>query len=115
MRPAVLLLAVLSLAASDPHKGITQAEIDKIVDAIYKTEGGTKARKPFGILSVPCNGYAECRRICENTIRNNHKRWMKSERNRVDFLTFLAGRYCPKSVDPVGHKNWIKNMRRILI
>ena len=114
MRPFVILAAVLSLAASGPPKGITPQEVQKIADAIYRIEGGTKARKPFGILSVRCDGYAECRRICENTIRNNHKRWLKLDRNHADFLTFLAGRYCPASADPVGHKNWIKNMRRML-
>ena len=44
-----------------------------IADAIYYAEGAEKASKPFGILSVKCEGYNECRRICLNTIRNNVK------------------------------------------
>ena len=48
---------------------------EQIVNAIYLAEGAEKAVKPFGILSVPCEGYDECRQICLNTVRNNRKRY----------------------------------------
>ena len=37
---------------------------EEIVNAIYKAEGGSKAVKPFGILSVHCAGYDDCRQVC---------------------------------------------------
>lgn len=111
-------LCVFFLATFAQAQGLAAPELDRrevkmIVDAIYRIEGGAKARKPFGILSVPCDGYHDCRRVCENTVRNNHRRWVKAGR-RGDFLEFLAARYCPRSADPIGHKNWIKNIKGVL-
>ena len=89
--------------------------VDAIVSAIYAAEGGAKAAKPFGILSVPCSGYEECRRICKNTVVNNWKRFNDyGYKTHPDYLSFLADRYCPVSVDPVGNKNWKKNVRYFL-
>lgn len=98
--------------------GVARAEIPvtAIVDAIYQAEGGEKAKKPFGILSVPCNGYSECRKICENTVRNNYRRWQDSNQS-VTYLEFLALRYAPIGVsnDPKNlNPNWLKNVRSIL-
>ena len=86
------------------------ADIDanRLANAIYKAEGGARAVKPFGILSVPCEGYAECRQICLNTIRNHVKRHADHECG-LDFITCLGRRYCP----PTAHKlnrNWVKNV-----
>jgi hypothetical protein len=47
-----------------------------------------------------------------NTIRNNHTRWIRAGKPGK-FLDFLADRYCPKSADPVGNRNWKKNVRSI--
>ena len=88
-------------------------DADRIADAIWRVEGGAKARVPYGILSVPVRDAAEARRVCLNTIRNNHKRWIKAGRPG-DYLDFLADRYCPPSVDPVGNRNWKRNIRQIL-
>lgn len=84
----------------------------QIADAIYKTEGGSKAAKPFGILSVPCEGYDECRVICLNTIRNNRKRF-KKQTKYVDFIEFLGSRYAPVEAHPLN-KNWVKNVKWFL-
>lgn len=94
------------------------AEIDpnmasRIVDAIYIAEGGDRAAKPYGILSVPCGSKDECRKICENTVRNNYKRWQKAG-NPGTYLEFLASRYAPVGVsnDPKGlNRNWLKNVQ----
>ena len=87
---------------------------EAIADAIYKAEGGVKAKKPYGILSVECNGEAECRVICLNTIRNNRKRYADYGYKTYDtYLEFLASRYCPIGADndPKGlNKNWLKNV-----
>lgn len=88
-------------------------DADRIADAIYRIEGGPKARVPYGILSVRVSGEAEARKVCLNTIRNNHRRWLKAGRPG-DYLDFLADRYCPPSADPVGNRNWKKNIRQIL-
>jgi hypothetical protein len=40
-------------------------------------------------------------------MKNKHRYYIAGAPN---FFVFLAQRYCPKEVDPVGHKNWIKNV-----
>jgi len=51
-------------------------------------------------------------KVCLNTIRNNHRRW-EAAGKPGKFLDFLADRYCPKSADPVGNRNWKKNVKSI--
>jgi len=103
----VSFLALLSLSLS-----CHALDSEKLADAIYRAEGGAKARVPYGILSVKVSSEAEARRICLNTIRNNHARWIKAGKHG-SYLSFLAQRYCPKSADPVGHSNWLTNVSRI--
>lgn len=98
-----LLLGGSALAASD----------DQIANAIYKLEGGTRAKVPYGILSVPVRDEAHARRICLNTIRNNRIRWIKAGQPGA-FLDYLADRYCPRSADPIGNKNWKANIKRLV-
>lgn len=89
---------------------------EKIVDAIYKIEGGARTRHPFGILSVACNGYSDCRRVCLATVKNNFRRWEKAGRPG-DYLEFLARKYAPIGAenDPGNlNRNWLKNLRRVL-
>lgn len=88
-----------------------QINIEKLVDAIYIAEGGSRAKKPFGILSVPCEGYADCRSVCRNTVRNNIGRWKRSGMGE-DFIAFLGGRFCPRSLHPLN-RNWVGNVRAI--
>ena len=91
---------------------------EQIINAIYKAEGSEKAKKPFGILSVPCEGYDSCRQICLNTVKNNRKRYADYGHKDYDtYLEFLASRYCPIGADndPKGlNKNWLKNVRYFL-
>lgn len=110
MNPRLLLasLAFLTARAAFPDH---QAE--RIVDAIYRVEGGTRARVPYGILSVPVRDAAHARRICKRTVQNNHDRWMDAGQPG-EYLDFLANRYCPPSVDPIGNRNWKRNIRAIL-
>jgi hypothetical protein len=94
--------------------GIAKAEDwsdSEIADAIYLAEGGKKAKVPFGILSVKCNGYAECRQVCLNTIRNNRKRYAAyGYKQYKTFLEFLWHRYCPPEIYP-KNKFWLRNVR----
>lgn len=85
----------------------------EIADAIYKTEGGAKAKVPYGILSVKVKNEAEARRVCLNTIRNQRKRHASHQCGK-EFLDCLSDRYCPPSVDPKGNKAWKRNMRYFL-
>ena len=90
---------------------------EQIVDAIYHAEGGTKAKKPFGILSVPCYGYEDCRKVCLNTVKNNRKRYADyGYKTHPDYLSFLASWYCLVGVDNDNGTNkfWLKNMEVIL-
>jgi len=87
-------------------------DANRIADAIYRVEGGAKAKAPYGILSVKVANAAEARKVCLTTIRNNHTRWIRAGKPGK-FLDFLADRYCPKSADPVGNRNWKKNVRSI--
>ena len=83
-------------------------------------EGAEKAKKPFGVLSVPCNGYADCRRICYNTVKNNWIRWINKSHNAElypDYLSFLASRYAPIGAgnDPQNlNRHWLKNVQYFL-
>jgi len=86
---------------------------DQIADAIWKVEGGSKAKAPYGILSVKVSSPAMARRICLKTIANNRARWLKAGQPG-DYLDFLADRYCPPSVDPAGNRNWKRNVKAIL-
>lgn len=112
-KKAVLVIAFMLIGAVS---AFSEPNYNAIVDAIYKAEGSERAMKPFGILSVPCSGYDECRQICLNTVRNNYKRWLKSDRS-LTYLEFLSKRYAPIGVsnDPQGlNKNWLRNVKFFL-
>jgi len=86
---------------------------EQIADAIYKAEGGLKAKKPYGILSVYCDSEQSCRKICLNTIRNNRKRFADYGHKQYDtYLEFLASRYCPVGADNDNGTNqyWLSNV-----
>lgn len=111
----IVMLACLATCSKSFAMDYTDAQV---ADAIYHAEGGENAKKPFGILSVSCNGYEECRRICLNTVRNNRKRFSEYGHKRYpDYLSFLASRYAPIGAenDPTNlNKNWIKNVKHFL-
>ena len=92
----------------------TPAKQDKLANAIYKAEGGDNAQYPFGIRSVKCDGYKDCRQICLNTIRNNIKRWTDSGR-KESYLQFLANKFAPIGAENDRKQNlnqyWLKNVR----
>lgn len=107
---AWIVFISLSLFA---EQSLSEGEMERIADAIYIIEGGTNARAPYGILSIKVRDTEHARQICLNTIRNNHARWVKSGQ-KGKFLDFLADRYCPKSEDAVGNRNWKRNIRQVL-
>ena len=86
---------------------------NQFCDAVYLAEGGIKAKKPYGVLSVRCDSEPECRQVCLNSYKNNIKRFSLQTRY-TDFIDFFGSRWCPVGAnnDPHGlNKNWIKNVK----
>lgn len=109
---ASLLLAAwcASVSGSQPtHTPIGSHDLQRIVRAIYLAEGGDKARVPYGILSVKVRSKDHAKQVCERTVINSHARWVQSGK-RESFIKYLGSTYCPKSSDPVGHENWVRNV-----
>lgn len=114
----IFIISIFVLITFWPSKAIAQDWTDQqIVEAIYKAEGGKKAKYAYGIRSVHYNSIAEAKRICLRTVHNNRARWEKAGR-QVDFLSFLANRYAPTKNcdnDPRGlNNNWKKNVEYFL-
>jgi len=111
----VILLCVILFFLIDIRiaRGEEYYTDEAIADAIYIAEGGLKTHYPFGIKTVNCQGYNECRQVCLKTIYNNRIRFSEyGYRQEKDFLTFLSKRYCPLSID--GCENWLPNVKYYL-
>ena len=102
-------LLLTALAASTAWARIPDATANQYADAIYRAEGGARAKVPYGILSVPVRDAAEARRVCLRTIQRTHDRWLKAGQPGY-FVHYLADRYCPPAADPIGNANWKKNV-----
>ena len=106
----IIAIATLMLAAT-----VVSAQpinVERMADAIYRAEGGDKARVPYGVLSVRVKDKADARRITITSINNNIKRWDKAGKPGT-FIDFMANRWCPVASDPVGNRNWKKNVAAI--
>lgn len=101
------------LISRSSHAQIEEVYVTQVVDAIYQIEGGSKAKVPYGILSVKVRDAGEARRVCGNTVRNTYGRWVKAGRPG-SYLEFLADRYCPKKADPKGNGRWKKNIKALI-
>lgn len=112
MRVSLLCIVVGILSIRTPAE-IPPEHLTRVVNAIYRAEGGSKAKVPYGILSVRVRDAAHARRVCEATVRNNWDRWEAAGRPG-DFVSFLGRRYCPPAADPVGHRNWVRNVTSII-
>lgn len=111
MKLTMFLAVALSLSGLAYAKEI---DVEKFADAIRRAEGN----RNYGVLSIPCKTEAKCRQICVNSIKNNLKRYEKSEKS-TDFVGFMAKRWAPTNMgknsnDPKGlNRNWAKNVRSI--
>lgn len=104
----ILCLLALPVMARGEIKKIDYNYQEKIVNAIFLAEGGTKTKYPYGIQSVKT---ANPRKVCETTVRNTFIRWQQSGQTN-GFIEYLGGRYCPVSGDKTGlNKNWVKNVK----
>jgi hypothetical protein len=118
MKPLVALLFSLTVCNAaltfNKQSPISNYEVRVVVSAIYKTEGAYKTPYPFGIrIGNHKFSYERARQICDNTVRSNHREWRGSG-TEEDFISYLADRYCPQSIDSDGNKNWKKNMKYFL-
>lgn len=84
-----------------------------MADIIKRVENSSRFRYGIILPSRRQLSEAEARRICINTIRNNHARWVKAGKPG-DWIVYLGRQYCPPSVDPVGHRRWVRNVKRLL-
>jgi len=83
---------------------------DALLYAIWNADGGNKTKYPFGIRSINCEGYDDCKRICRNTIRNNISRFSnRGKDDKRSYLQFLRDRYAPLSDSPLN-RNWLPNI-----
>ena len=107
---AILATIILIMTAGMVHAK-EPINVDKLANAIYIAEGGSKTRHPYGILKR--YKVTTPRQACINTINSNYKRWVKAGK-RGDFIEYLGRTYCPIGAknDPTGlNKNWVKNVR----
>ena len=89
----------------------TVVNVDKLADAIYLAEGGSKTSHPYGILKRYIS--TTPRQACINTIKSAIKRFNNQTKEK-DFIHFLSLTYCPigASNDPTGlNRNWEKNVK----
>jgi len=98
----IFFLLLITVSTCNPaHANFipdTTEKVNLLADAIYHAEGGDETSFPFGIKSVRCEGYAECRKVCKMTISNNvtrYQRTKKYDHYTGSYLTFLGSRYCP--------------------
>ncbi len=110
MKILFLLLFTINCSA----KCLSEKIVHDISIVINKVEGDLNTNWPYGIRKYGYLSYYERKQrneiICKNTIRNNYQRWIKSGQKEPFFL-HLSKRYCPPSVDIVGHTNWVNNYR----
>jgi len=101
---ALLILFIPQILFAENIKGV---DVDRLANAIYKAEGGSKTRYPYGILTKYKT--TTPRQACINTIKHALRDW----NGKGDFIKFLGARYCPVGAknDPKGlNKNWVKNV-----
>ena len=113
MKTILFAVGILLLTTSVSAKNNNAVNFEKLADAIYMAEGGSKTSHPYGILSVKVKSKEDARRTCLNTIRNNYIRWHKNG-SKGEFLLALQNVYAPIKAgnDPTGlNKNWYKNVK----
>jgi hypothetical protein len=104
-----------------PATNIEGYSINQWANAIYMAEGGIHAEYQYGIRSINYSSTIEARRMCENTVRHNEKRFRQYGYKRYSrFIEFLASKYCPtigrhltKSERRLN-KFWINNVQYYL-
>lgn len=94
-------------------------DFERLANAIYKAEGGTKASRPYGILTSYCTkkNLAQCRKGCLQTIAKRYRMWLETKpatRDSKTFISYLSRSYAPLNAknDPSNlNRHWISNVR----
>ena len=102
-------LMLLFLTGGGETPGFTQEEINvqKLANAIYYAEGGSKTKHPYGILSQ--YWHTTSRKACLNTIEHRLRLW----NGEGNFIVYLSKTYCPIGAnnDPNNlNINWVRNV-----
>lgn len=108
------------------HFGAEQAVIDQaavrnhctgdlrlVLYAIRKAESGGPGNE-FGVKSPDATDLNSQAGWAAATVVKSYKRFLGSGGRAGDmdsFIEYLSNRYCPTADDPVGHSNWITNVR----
>lgn len=108
-RTSTGLLPDVTSKNADRGAGIN---IERLADAIYLAEGGSKTRHPYGILTT--YKHTTPRQACINTIRHSLKDWD----GKGEFIAFLGSRYCPTKgkltlAERRLNGNWIDNVTKL--
>ena len=115
MAKIISLLLVFSLLTSFTQSAFANPDFERLADAIYKSEGGSKTRHPYGILAK--YKHTTPRQACINTCKSKYKAWAESDKS-LSYLEYLGSKYAPTinaSNDPTGlNKNWVKNVKYFL-
>lgn len=83
-----------------------------ILLAIRKAENGP-AGLEFGVIAVKDTNLETQARWAAATVVKNYQRYLATENTEekiIHFIDYLADRYCPAAIDPVGNKNWKRNV-----
>ena len=102
-----LLLTLLVFSSSYLALAEEPVNVYVLADSIRQAEGVWT----YGVKSVKCETEEACRKICINSIRNNLKRYQRSDKSK-DFITFMGFRWCPPSIHKLN-RNWVKNTTSI--
>lgn len=117
MRLLVLIIAII-IWQNTPVYAEAEPDYNKLIQAIYKAEGGRRASVPYGIMWKGCDWENEglCKRIALNTVKNQ---WKRHKRHAAGhgYFDCLAERYAPTqgaTNDPTGlNKHWRGNVGAI--
>ena len=110
-------------SSSSLSSNLPPVVLDKIVSAIYRTEGSSKTKWPFGIHAS--RTLSQNKVICVRTVEHNWRVYSQAhpavhdgsialDANLREFIPLLADVYCPIAADPIGNANWKRNMLAIL-
>lgn len=105
------IIMLLAMSAVCFAKDAPIVNVERLANAIYIAEGGSKTKHPYGILAK--YKHTTPRQACINTIKSALKRYNK-QGAKGDFIAFLGKTYCPVGAknDPNGlNKNWVKNVK----
>lgn len=107
------IIMLLAMSAVCFAKDAPIVNVERLANAIYIAEGGSKTKHPYGILAK--YKHTTPRQACINTIKSALKRYNK-QGAKGDFIAFLGKTYCPvgASNDPWGlNKNWVNNVTKL--